>query len=326
MGFLGNTFKQVFYSAMLLLSVILLNFLLIHMAPGDPVDVLVGEMGGATEEIISQIRKDYGFDKSFSEQMVTYVLKMARGDMGMSFTHRRPVVELILERVPATFILVLVAIVTAVVLGTLLGVMAARKPHGLFSDFVTFFSLITYSAPGFWTGIMLIIAFCYVIPIFPSFGMITVGMQGGTIARAADLLKHLVLPVVTLAGIYLAAYSRLARASMLDVLSSDYIRTARAKGLSERAVVYQHALKNAVLPVVTMAGLQFSQVLAGAIVIETVFSWPGMGQLTYQAIMRRDHTLLLGILFFSTGVVVVINLLTDICYRFLDPRIKKVTE
>lgn len=324
MRFLAATVKRIFYSALLLFAVILLNFLLIHMAPGDPADVLVGEMGGATEEIIGQIRKEYGLDKSLPEQLVTYVLKMARGDMGMSFTHGRPVNDLILERLPATLLLVVTAILTAVVLGSFLGVVAARKPRGLLSNFVTVFSLTSYSAPGFWTGIMLIIAFSYLIPIFPAFGMTTVGMRGGTVAQAADILRHLVLPAVTLASIYLAIYTRLARASMLDVLGSDYIRTARAKGLGERVVVYKHALKNAVLPVVTMAGLQFSQLIAGAVVVETVFSWPGMGQLAFQSILRRDHTLLLGILFFSTLVVVVANFLTDVCYRFLDPRIKEV--
>lgn len=322
MRFLAATAKRIFYSALLLFAVILLNFLLIHMAPGDPADVLVGEMGGATEEIIGQIRKEYGLDKSLPEQLVTYVLKMARGDMGMSFTHRRPVNDLILERLPATLLLVVTAILTAVVLGSFLGVVAARRPRGLLSHFVTVFSLTSYSAPGFWTGIMLIIAFSYRIPIFPAFGMTTVGMRGGTVAQAADILRHLVLPAVTLASIYLAIYSRLARASMLDVLGSDYIRTARAKGLGDLVVVYKHALKNAVLPVVTMAGLQFSQLIAGAVVVETVFSWPGMGQLAFQSILRRDHTLLLGILFFSTLVVVVANFLTDVCYRFLDPRIK----
>ncbi len=149
-----------------------------------------------------------------------------------------------------------------------------------------------------------------------------VGGTGTAFDRFLDVLHHLVLPAVSLASIYLAVYSRMARASMMDVLGSDYIRTARSKGLSESVIIYKHALKNAVLPVVTMAGLQFSQLIAGAVVIETVFSWPGMGQMAFEAILRRDHPLLLGILFFSTLLVIVVNLLTDMTYRLLDPRIK----
>ena len=152
--------------------------------------------------------------------------------------------------------------------------------------------------------------------------MKTAGFQGTALEGIIDVIKHLVLPAVTLASVYVAIYSRLARASMLDVLGSDYIRTARSKGLSQRVVVYKHALKNAMLPVVTMAGLQFSQLIAGAVVVETVFSWPGIGQLAFNSILRRDHPLLLGILFFSTLLVVVANLITDLLYRVLDPRIK----
>jgi peptide/nickel transport system permease protein len=216
----------------------------------------------------------------------------------------------------------LTALMLAVFLGTILGIMAAQKPKSFFSGFVTLISLAGYSAPVFWTGIMLLILFSYLVPIFPSFGMYEVGGGGNMLSHFLDVLHHLVLPALTLASIYLAVYSRIARASMMDVLGSDYIRTARSKGLSERVVVYKHALKNAVLPVITMAGLQFSQLIAGAVVVETVFSWPGMGQMAFEAILRRDHTLLLGILFFSTLIVIVVNLLTDMSYRLLDPRIK----
>ena len=169
---------------------------------------------------------------------------------------------------------------------------------------------------------MLLILFSYYIPIFPSFGMSTVGLEGPLIVRMFDTLKHLFLPAITLSSIYLAAYSRIARASMMDVLGSDYIRTARAKGLSRKMVVYKHALKNALLPVVTLVGLQLSQIVAGAVVVETVFSWPGIGSIAFKSILRRDYTLLLGILFFSTVIVVIANLITDLTYRILDPRIK----
>lgn len=314
--------RQVLYSLLLLLAVILLNFILIHLAPGDAVQSIVGEMGGATPEILAQIRSEYGLDKSLPEQLVTYVGRVAKGNLGKSFHYNQPVTKLILQRVGGTLLLTLTALVIAIVIGTYLGVLSAQKPRGILNQLLTVFALFGYSAPIFWTGIMLLILLAYLIPIFPSFGMKTVGLQASPWSLTVDVLKHLVLPSLTLASVYLALFSRLARASMLDVLVSDYIRTARAKGLSERVVVYQHALKNALIPVVTMAGLQFSRVLAGAVVVETVFSWPGMGQLAFESILRRDHTLLLGILFFSTFIVVIVNLLTDLSYRLLDPRIK----
>ena len=279
-------------------------------------------MGGASEELIAQLRADYGLDKSVPQQLFTHIVRMAQGNLGESFSYDQPVIQLILERLPATLTLVVTALVLAIFIGTLLGVIAAQKPKSFFSGFVTVVSLAGYAAPVFWTGIMLLILFSYLLPLFPSFGMNEVGTAGTAIDRFLDVLHHLVLPAVSLASIYLAVYSRMARASMMDVLGSDYIRTARSKGLSERVIIYKHALKNAVLPVVTMAGLQFSQLIAGAVVIETVFSWPGLGQLAFEAILRRDHPLLLGILFFSTLLVIVVNLLTDMTYRLLDPRIK----
>jgi peptide/nickel transport system permease protein len=320
--FLFTFLRKIIYSILLLLAVIILNFLLLHIAPGDPVDTLVGEMGGATEELIAQLRADYGLDKSVPHQLFTHIVRMAQGNLGESFSYDQPVLQLILERLPATLILVVTALVLAILIGTLLGVIAAQKPKSFFSGFVTVVSLAGYAAPVFWTGIMLLILFSYLLPLFPSFGMNEVGTTGSAFDRFLDVLHHLVLPAISLASIYLAVYSRMARASMMDVLGSDYIRTARSKGLSESVIIYKHALKNAVLPVVTMAGLQFSQLIAGAVVIETVFSWPGMGQMAFEAILRRDHPLLLGILFFSTLLVIVVNLLTDMTYRVLDPRIK----
>jgi len=320
--FFYSLIRKISYSVILLLAVIVLNFLLLHIAPGDPVETLVAEMGGATPELIAQLRSDYGLDKSFPQQLWNYVLRMAHGDLGMSFTYDQPVLGLIMGRLAATLLLVLTALLLAVFAGAILGIMAAQKPKSFFSGFVTLISLAGYSAPVFWTGIMLLILFSYLVPIFPSFGMNEVGGTGNMLTHLFDVLHHLVLPALTLSSIYLAVYSRIARASMMDVLGSDYIRTARSKGLNERVVVYKHALKNAVLPVVTMAGLQFSQLIAGAVVVETVFSWPGMGQLAFESILRRDHTLLLGILFFSTLIVIVVNFLTDMSYRLLDPRIK----
>ena len=212
--------------------------------------------------------------------------------------------------------------VLAITGGIVLGVIAARKPHGLTSHFVTVLALVGYSAPVFWTGIMLIILFSSTFPIFPIAGLMDVSVEREGFAHVLDVLHHLVLPSITIASIFLALYSRLARASMLDVLGSDYVRTAQAKGLSEFLVVYKHALRNALLPVVTMAGLVFSGVISGAVLVETVFSWPGLGMLAVQSIVARDTPTILGILFFSSLVVVIANLLTDLVYRIIDPRIK----
>ena len=314
--------NRTIYSFVLLLAVIVLNFVLVHIAPGDAVTAMIGDMGGATPELVAKLRADYGLDQSLFTQLHTHIWKMMRGDFGISFTHRVPVRDLILDHLPATILLVTTAFFLALITGTLLGIIAAQKPKSFVSHVVTVLSLSGFSAPIFWTGLMLLIVFAYLLPLFPASGMKTPGFQGTGLEAFIDVLKHLILPAVTLASVYIAVYSRLARASMLDVLGSDYIRTARSKGLSRRVVVYKHALKNGILPVVTMAGLQFSQLIAGAVVVETVFSWPGIGQLAFNAILRRDHPLLLGILFFSTLMVVIANLITDYSYRILDPRIK----
>ena len=306
----------------LLLAVLLLNFTLIHIAPGDVADTIAGDMGGADAEVMAQIRSDYGLDLPFHEQLFAYVAKLARFDLGYSFFFNRPVTELLLERLPATLLLVISAQVLAIMLGTVLGVIAARRPNGLLSHGVTIFALLGFSAPVFWTGIMLIILFCSIFPIFPVAGMVDVTVEGGWFVKTLDVLYHLFLPMVTLSSIFLALYSRLARASMLDVLGTDYVRTAQAKGLSEFQVVYKHALRNALGPVVTLAGLQFSGIVSGAVLVETVFSWPGLGTLAFQAITARDAPMVLGILFFSSLVVIVANLVTDLVYSLIDPRIR----
>ena len=306
----------------LLLAVLVLNFTLIHIAPGDVADTIAGDMGGADAEVMAQIRRDYGLDLPFHEQLFAYVAKLTRLDLGYSFFFNRPVTELLLERLPATLLLVLSAQVLAIMLGTVLGIIAARHPNGMLSHGVTIFALLGFSAPVFWTGIMLIILFCSIFPIFPVAGMVDVTVEGGWFVKALDVLYHLFLPMVTLASIFLALYSRLARASMLDVLGTDYVRTAQAKGLSEFQVVYKHALRNALGPVVTLAGLQFSGIVSGAVLVETVFSWPGLGTLAFQSITARDAPMVLGILFFSSLVVIVANLVTDLVYSFIDPRIR----
>ena len=313
--------NRLVYAFVLLFAVLVLNFTLMHLAPGDVADTISQSMGGADEELLIEIRKDYGLDQPYYQQLATYIGKVLRFDLGHSFFFNEPVSKLVLERVPATLLLVITAQILALLLGVVLGVYSARKPNGMMSHFVTFFALFGYSAPVFWTGILLLIAFSLQIPLFPVAGMRDVTIEGNFWIHAIDVMKHMVLPVVTLASIFLALYSRLARATMIETLGTDFVRTARAKGLPERQVVYKHALRNSLSPVVTLAGLQFSAVVSGAVLVEAVFSWPGLGTLAFQSIIARDTPTILGILFFSALVVIIGNLLTDLALRFVDPRV-----
>lgn len=313
---------RISYAVILLLAVLVLNFSMLHLAPGDVADTIAQSMGGADEEILNQIRSDYGLDQPFLVQLGNYISRVASFDLGYSFFYNQPVTQLILERLPATLLLVISAQLLALIIGVVLGVISARNPNGFASHLVTGLALFGYSAPVFWTGILLLIGFSLNIPLFPSSGMRDVTITGGFWPQLLDILHHAVLPVVALCSIYLALYSRLCRSSMLEVLGSDYVRTARAKGLSEHQVIYKHALKNALSPVITLAGLQFSAVISGAVLVEAVFSWPGLGTLAFQSIIARDTPTILGILFFSAIVVVIGNLLTDLALRLVDPRIR----
>lgn len=310
------------YGVLLLLAVLVLNFTLISIAPGDIADSIAGDMGGADAEVIAEIRERYGLNEPFYVQLWRYMSGVLTFDLGYSYFFNTPVTEIVLERLPATLLLVFSAQILAIFLGVLLGVLAAKNPRGILNAIVTFLALFGFAAPVFWTGILLIILFVSVFPIFPVGGMQDVTVEGGFFVQALDVLYHLVLPMITLASIYLALYSRLARASMQEVLGADYVRTARAKGVPERTVLYKHALKNALGPVITVAGLQFASVISGAVVVETVFSWPGLGTLALQSILARDTPTIMGILFFSSLVVIVFNILTDIALRLVDPRIK----
>lgn len=303
------------------MAVLILNFSLMHLAPGDVADTISQSMGGADKEVLDQIRADYGLDQPFLVQLGRYIGNVLQFDLGHSFFFNQPVTQLILERIPATLLLVLSAQILALVSGVVLGVYSARKPTGIVSYFVTVLSLFGYSAPVFWTGILLLIAFSLQIHWFPVAGMRDVTIEGGFWIQAVDIARHLVLPMITLSSLFIALYSRLARATMMETLGSDYVRTAKAKGLTTRQVVYKHALKNSLSPVITLAGLQFSAVVSGAVLVEAIFSWPGLGTLAFQSIIARDTPTILGILFFSALVVIVGNMLTDLALRLVDPRV-----
>jgi len=325
MRFLSFLLQRLFYGACMLLALITLSFFLLHISPGDIVDTLAGEMGGITEEIRLELRHHYGLDKPLFVQFFTYLKNVAQGDLGHSFYYNKPVLDVVLNRFPATALLFILSLVCSVVLGTLLGNLASIKPDSYFSAAVTIFSLAGHSAPAFWVGILLLLAFSVFIPIFPVVGMISTKLiiKGGSFWEyVLDITMHLILPVTTLSIIYFASFSRLARASMMDVLRTDYIRMARVKGLPEHIVIFKHALRNAALPVITTAGLRLGQVFSGAVVVETVFAWPGLGQLAFQSVLRRDYPTVLGILFFATLMVIVSNILTDLAYKVVDPRVE----
>ena len=322
MSLILHILRQVANAVGLLLAVLVLNFCLIHLAPGDPALVIAGEMGGASADVIAALRVKYGLDQSLLQQLLTYMSKVVTGDFGYSYYFNEPVVSLIAQRIPATLYLVIAALVLSIGIGTLLGIISARKPNGLFSQGVTVVALAGYAAPVFWTGLMLLLLFGSVWPILPVSGMTDVARPSTGFAHILDIGKHLILPSVTLALVFIAQYSRLARVNMIDALTADYVRTARAKGLPEIVVIGKHALRNTLIPIVTVAGLQFGHLFAGAVLVETVFSWPGMGRLVFDSILRRDYPTLLAVLFFSAVLVMAANILTDLIYRLIDPRIR----
>ncbi|WGI23427.1 ABC transporter permease [Amylibacter sp. IMCC11727] len=321
MNFLQTLIVRVAYAIILLLAVLVLNFSMMHLAPGDVADTIAQANGGADAEVLAAIRAEYGLDQPFLVQLGRYIGNVLQGNLGYSFYYREPVTELILQRIPATLLLVFSAQILALLIGVLLGVISAQKPNGLTSHFVTFIALFGYSAPVFWTGILLLIGFSLQFQWFPVAGMRDVTIEGGFWVKSWDVLVHLILPMITLASVFLALYSRLTRATMLEQLRTDYVRTAYAKGMPHGTVVYQHALKNALSPVITLAGLQFSAVISGAVLVEAVFSWPGLGTLAFTSILARDTPTILGILFFSALVVIIGNLLTDLAQKLVDPRI-----
>ena len=317
--------QRILLGAVLVVAVIVLNFLLLQAAPGDVVDAMLAEAGGGDPKLAAELRESYGLDQPIYVQLFKYLGRVLSGDLGHSFYYDETVAELILGNLPTTLMLTLTALIVAVIIDTLFGMYAAIRPQGLFSHFVTVFSLLGYATPVFWLGMIVLLVFALYLPWFPAYGIRSIPEPETFIGRALDIINHLVLPVFTLAILYLANYSRIARASRLDVLGADYIRTARTKGMSEFVVIFKHALKNAALPVVTLAGLQLGQVFSGAVLVETVFSLPGVGPLLYESIVRRDYPVILGVLFGAAVTTIVANIITDLLYSRMDPRIQSIT-
>jgi peptide/nickel transport system permease protein len=303
------------------LTIVVLNFALLHLAPGDAADVLAGEAGSATPEYMAQLRQKFGLDRPLHVQLVAYLGRVLTFDLGYSFRHATSVRELIASRLGPTLLLMLTVFAMSVGLGVVLGAIAARNLNRWRDNVISMLAVLAYATPVFWAGLMLIVVFSIKLGWLPTSGMEQIAAFHEGFARLADIAKHLVLPAVTLTLFYLALYTRLMRASLLDQYAMDYVVTARAKGLTERQIARRHVLRNAALPVVTMAGIQVGALLGGAVVVETVFAWPGLGLLAYESLFARDINLLLGIFFISAVLVVVVNLLVDLIYSLLDPRI-----
>jgi len=296
-----------------LIGVSILVFSIVHLIPGDPAMILAGM--DATEQQAAETRKVLGLDRPLHVQYFTYVLRAVNGDLGRSIHSRMPVWGLIKEFFPATFELTTASLILAGILGIIVGVVSAVKQYSIFDHLSMVGALAGISLPIFWIGILLIWLFSLKLEWFPTGG------------RAIDFwsfeeLKHLALPALSLAGISVAMIARLTRSTMLEVLRQDYVVTARSKGLPEKWVIIRHALSNALIPVVTYMGLQYGILLSGAVVTETIFSWPGLGRLVVEAISSRDYPVIQGCILFFAVIFVMINLVVDLLYGFLDPRIR----
>lgn len=302
------------------LGIVLVGFLLIHAAPGDPVLALAGEHGDAA--YYASMRERFGLDRPLPHQLATYAVRVAGGDLGFSYVQGRAVTTVVLERAPATLLLTASALLLAILISLPLGVLAARRPHGARDLLVNAGTLGVYSAPVFWVGQLAILLLAFQLDLFPVQGMRTAGSEATGLAAARDILRHLALPALVLASQEVAALARLTRSGLVDELERDYVRTARAKGLSERAVLLRHALPRALLPVLTVVGARTGHLIAGAAVVEIVFGWPGIGRLLLTALQTRDAPVLLGLFFLVSFTVVIANLITDLVHAALDPRVR----
>jgi peptide/nickel transport system permease protein len=314
--------QRLMKAVVVLLAIVVLNFVLIRLAPGDPALVMAGEAGAGDELFVAQLREKFGLDQSLPQQLFLYVKGIVSLDLGYSFRQQMPVSKLILDRLPATLLLTGTAFLISLALGVLLGALAARKAGTWVDTAVTILALLFYATPLFWVALMAILLFSVTLDWLPSFGYETVGANLTGFARVLDVGAHLVLPALTLGLFFMATYARMTRASMLEVGRLDFVKTARAKGLRPAVVQNRHVLRNALLPVVTLAGLQAGTLVGGAVLTETVFAWPGIGRLMYEALLQRDYNLLLGVFVVCSAMVLAFNLITDLVYRSVDPRIE----
>lgn len=300
-----------------ILAVTVINFLIITMAPGDPATVLAGEH--ASQEYIEELRKSYGLNEPIIVRLGIYLSKLLHGDLGYSYVYQKPVIEIIFQKMKATLMLVTVSLILAMITGTFLGAFAARKEGTWIDNLITNGTLLLYCMPVFWTGMILILVFSVKLKLLPSSGMFSFG--GQNISRTVDLLRHLLLPSIALFLVNVPTYTKLTRSTVVEVAQEDFIMTARGIGYSEKVVYIKHALRNALLPTVTVAGMSLSTVFAGALLTETVFSWPGMGRLIFDGVASRDYPIIMGGFLMTTILVVIGSFITDLIYLYLDPRV-----
>ncbi|MBS7697058.1 MULTISPECIES: ABC transporter permease [unclassified Chelatococcus] len=314
--------RRVVQAAMVVVGVVFLSFFLVRLAPGDAAMAIAGETGYSDPQYVADLRKEFGLDKPVLTQFGIYLAKVSVGDLGFSYQKRQPVYDLIMERLPATLLLAGVVIVVSLVIGIFVGAVSAKYAGRLVDGILRVFLMAFYAMPSYWLGLVLVLMFSVHLGWLPAFGIETMGGDPAPMARALDISRHLVLPALTLGLFFAAIYARLTRAAMLEVVNLDFVRTARAKGISETRLFMRHVLRNALIPVVTYAGLQTSALVGGTVLVETVFSWPGIGRLAYDALIARDNNLLIGIFIFTSVLVVLFNLLTDLLYVVLDPRME----
>ena len=321
MGFKEYAIKKAVSLILTVYIIITLNFFLFRIMPGNPIDMVINPR--MSLEYRDLMMKRYGLDKPLWEQYFFYVRELFRGNLGISFWKNEPVINLIIQRIPNTLILLSSSFVISAVAGVLLGALSGWKRGSKLDLFITASSLTTYTIPSFWTGLLLLLIFGYKLGMFPLGGTISPGTPPIPLLRVKDYLWHMVLPSITLFFYYTGGYVILMRSSMLDVLAEDFIVTAWAKGLREFKIMREHAMRNALLPVVTVIAINLGWMLSGVVEIEVVFSWPGLGKLIYDAIMQRDYPLLQGAFFMIAVSVVLANFMADIIYGILDPRIRK---
>jgi peptide/nickel transport system permease protein len=309
-----------------LLIVVTFLFVLLRAAPGDPLTYKY-HVGGASLSAAdyARLRHQAGLDRPVWEQYADYLGDVGRLNLGESFTYTEPVLSLIFSRIPATLILMLSAMITGALIGTTLGIASARRPNRFFDNATRTIFLSGYSIPQFWLAILVIRIFAVELGWFPSTGMVDPRIPSGSFAYVRSVAWHAVLPVAALSLFYVALYARYTRASMLNQTTENYVLTARAKGLTPAEAYHRHVVRNGLLPVLTLVGMSFRYLFGGAVLIETVFSWPGIGLMLFNGILERDYPVIQGVFLFAVLSVLVINLLIDAAYGFLDPRVRLAT-
>lgn len=317
--FLLYVVRRLFQAIPLILGVLAINFTLIHLAPGDPATLLAGEFADA--EAVQRLREEFNLDEPFYVQFGAYVANVVTGDLGYSFRFRAPVLDLVLERLPNTLLLLFVSFAISMFVAIVLAVLSARRPNSFFDNTVSSVAMVGYCLPMFWFGMMLILVFSSLLGWLPTGGMYSLRGEKSGFALILDRAQHLILPATAYAAYFMAMAYRLTRSKLIEALREDYIRTAYMKGLSEGEVLFRHALRNSLVPVIAVMGLDLGVMVGGTVVVETVFSWPGVGRLMYDSILARDYPLLLGIFVVVSFGVIIINLLADLIAASVDPRI-----